>query len=605
MGLEEALRARLAEALDRLVSRRLLDRAAVRSARMNVEPPRRGGSGDVATNAALVLAKAAGKPPRELGTLIAEQLRIVAEREVERVEVAGPGFLNVTLKPAAFLDVMRELLRAGPTYGRGPAATRERANVEFVSANPTGPLLISHGRGAVIGDVVARLMEATGYRVTREYYLNDFGNQVRLLAESVRCKIDGREPPEGGYGGCYVAELSSWIAQHAPESLRPGAEAELVRQCILHMLEGIPGSDLLGIRPTLCRLGVSFDVWSSEEALHRWGRVQRTLEELRRRGRLQRGDDGAVFFVTGEQDDQDRVVCKSDGTSTYFAGDIAYHDDKLARGFERVIDVWGADHHGYVPRLRSAIEALGHPAGRFEVLLYQLVSLVRDGREVRMGKRLGNLITLQEVMEEIDEAVGNPHAGRDALRFFFLSRRVDTPIVLDVELAKKQKQENPVYYIQYGHARLCSILRKARDKFGLEVPPFSDRLAAQVTHPLELGLLAQLGRFPAVVEEAASSREPHKLVCYLQSLAFDFQSYYTQLGNTDPILPRDSDLTEGWAERWNHEKTLGRLLWIEALRTVYQSGLELLGIDAPEQMRRASAESEESGAEPAADGSCG
>ena len=304
-----------------------------------------------------------------------------------------------------------------------------------------------------------------------------------------------------------------------------------------------------------------------------------------------------MFFVTGDEDEKDRVVTKSDGSTTYFASDIAYHDEKFGRGFEALINVWGADHHGYVPRLRSAIEALGHPADRFEVLLYQLVSLVRDGKEVRMGKRLGNLITLQEVVEEIDAAVRNPHAGRDALRFFYLSRRVDTPIVLDVELAKKQRQDNPVYYIQYGHARLCSILRKARDKFGWEVPPYSERLALGLQHPLELDLVAQLGRFPAVVDEAALGREPQKLVAYLQAIATSFQSYYTQLGCADPILPRDSDLSEGWRERWDVERTWARLLWVEAIRTVYAGGLALLGIDAPERMRREDEEQEGAGAE--------
>jgi len=586
MGVEETLRARMGQALDRLVARGVLPAEPVASVRINVEPPRRGGDGDLATNAAMVLAKDAGMPPRDLAERIREQLLEVAGREVQAVTVAGPGFLNVLLRPCAFHDVMHEVLSAGDAYGRGRAATRERVNVEFVSANPTGPLLISHGRGAVVGDAVARLLEATGHRVTREYYINDFGNQVRLLGESVRAAAAGSEPPEGGYGGAYVSELADFLKQHRPELLEDAARSQLVRECILLMLEGVPGAELTGIRPTLAALGVEFDVWTSEEGLHRWGRVGRTIDELRARERLHTGSDGAVFFVTGEADDKDRVVVKSDGTTTYFVSDIAYHDDKIARGFERMIDVWGADHHGYVARLRSAIEALSHPADRFEVLLYQLVSLVRDGKEVRLGKRLGNLITLQEVTEEIDAAVGNPHAGRDALRFFFLARRVDTPIVLDVDLAKRQEHENPVYYIQYGHARLCSIKRKAHEKFGLRLGTFSEELAATVIHPLELGMLAQLGRFPAVVEEAAALREPHKLVHYLQALAMDFQSYYTRLGSVDPILPRDSDLTPGWEERWDRDRTLGRLMWVEAIRTVYRAGLELLGIDAPERMQR-------------------
>jgi arginyl-tRNA synthetase len=338
-------------------------------------------------------------------------------------------------------------------------------------------------------------------------------------------------------------------------------------------------------------MGIEFDVWTSEEGLHRWGSVARSLAVLERRGRTARAADGALFFVTGQEDDKDRVIQKSDGDYTYFASDIAYHDDKVARGFDRMIDVWGADHHGYIARLKSAFEALGRDPSRFEVLLFQLVKLVREGREVRMGKRLGNLITLQEVMEEIDAEVGNPHAGRDALRVFFLSRRVDTPITLDLELAKKQEAENPVFYIQYGHARLCSILRRARDRFGLGVPRYSRELAARVTHPLELELLGDLGRYPAVLREAAEAREPQKLLAYLNSLALAFQSYYTQLRTEgDAILPTEKQQTDGWESRWDRNKTLGRLLWVDAIRSVYSSGLGLLGVTAPERMVRPSGE---------------
>jgi arginyl-tRNA synthetase len=584
MGLEQCLRLRLSEALHRLARAGELDPALAREARFAVEPPRKGGSGDLATNVALVLGKPAGKNPRELAGRIAEELRTAPE--VRQIDVAGPGFLNVSLEPAAFHAVLRDVIRAGRGYGRAPSATRERVNVEFVSANPTGPLLISHGRGAVVGDVVARLLEATGYRVTREYYLNDFGNQVRLLGESVRAAHDGVDPPEGGYGGDYVREIAAWMEVHRPELLEPGTGGELQRQCVLLMLDGVPGTKQRGIRRALDDLGIEFDVWSSEEALHHWGRVQRTLERLEEKRRLERLEDGAVVFVTGDEDEKNRVVRKRDGAYTYFASDIAYHDDKIARGFERLIDVWGADHHGYVARTRAAIEALEHDAGRFEVVLFQLVSLMRGTEKVRMGKRLGNLITLEEVMEEIDEAVKNPHAGRDALRFFFLWRRVDTPIVLDVELAKKQKQENPVFYVQYGHARLCSILRRARDKFALEVPPYTDALAARIEHPLELALLARLGRFPDLLEEAAQAREPQKLLVYLEETARDFQSYYTELyRDGDAILPRERDMAEGWRERWDWEKTLARLLWVDAIRAVYRSGLELVGLQAPEQMR--------------------
>ena len=583
MGLEEQLSGRVRSALEDLARAGELDADLARSAAFTVEPPRRGGAGDVATNVALSLAKAAKKKPRELAEAIAERLR--ADSGVREVEVAGPGFLNVHMSDAAFVDVLRAVCEGGRSYGRAASAIGERILVEFVSANPTGPLLISHGRGAVIGDAVARLLEAAGHRVVREYYINDFGNQVRLLAESVQAAGRGEDPPEGGYGGYYVSDMATWLAEHRAELLEKGG-GELGRECVLLMLEGIPGSEELGIRRTLGALGVEFDVWTSEEALHRWGRVRATLDELDRKGRLA-PEGGALVFKTGDEDEKDRVVQKSDGAFTYFASDIAYHDDKMARGFDRMIDVWGADHHGYVARVRSALEALGHPAERFEVLLFQLVSLLRDGKAFKMGKRLGNLITIQEILEEIDADVGNVHAGRDALRFYYLSRKVDTPIKLDVELAKKQGDDNPVFYVQYGHARLCSILRKAKTDFDLDVPRFDASLAARVDHPLERKLVAILGRYPGIIRDAAASREPNRVVGYLDDVARAFQSYYTQGKRGDTILPQQSDMAEdGWRDRWDWEKTRGRLLWVDAIRCVYRSGLELLGIEPHERMER-------------------
>jgi arginyl-tRNA synthetase len=547
----------------------------------------------MATNVALVLAKRIGKDPRALAEQIAS--RLGRQSTIERAEVAGPGFVNVTFSKEAFQSVLREVVTVGRAYGRAPAATGERILLEFVSANPTGPLLVSHGRGAVIGDVIGRLLEAAGHRVTREYYINDFGNQVRLLSESVIAAHDGQPPPDGGYGGWYVKELAEWFREHRPELVAKArndesARSDVARQCVTLMLDGFEKASFTGIKKTLAELGVEFDVFTSEEGMHRWGRVERTLDALQKAGRLEE-KDGALMFVTGDEDDKDRVVRKRDGAFTYFSSDIAYHDDKIARGFERLIDVWGADHHGYVARVKVALSALGHDPSRLEVLLFQLVKLLRDGKPVKMGKRLGNLITIQEVVEEIDEAVGNPNAGRDALRYFYLSRRVDTPIELDVELAKRQKSENPVFYVQYGHARLCAIQRRAKETFGLGTPRYSDAAARRVEHPLELALLARLGRYPAVVADAAAAREPQKIVQYLRDIAQDFQSYYTQLSQEgDSILPRTRDMTGDWESRWDKEKTLGRLLWVDAILTVYRSGLGMLGIDAPERMARAEAE---------------
>jgi arginyl-tRNA synthetase len=589
MGIEEKLRASVTAVLEDLVREGALDGALARSASFTVERPKRPEHGDLATNVAMTLAKRAGKNPRDLATAIGDRLK--QSGLVNFSEVAGPGFLNVRLDDSAYQDIAGEVLAAGASYGRAPAGMGERVLVEFVSANPTGPLLVSHGRGAVAGDAVARLLEATGHRVTREYYVNDFGNQVRLLASSIRAIARGNPPPEGGYGGNYVKELATWMTAHVPELIAaPPSEADdpLARFAVTRMLDGVPGSkELPGIKQTLRDLGVEFDAWFSEESLHRWGKVAAALEQLQARGWLEERE-GALFFKSSEvEDDKDRVVRRSDGRFTYFASDIAYHADKIARGYDRLVNVLGADHHGYVARVRNALEALGLPKERFEVLLVQLVSLLRDGKPYKMGKRLGNLVTVEEIVEEIDAASGRKGAGADALRYFYLARRSESAIELDIEVAKKRSLDNPVFYLQYGHARLVSVLRRAKDVFGLDVPRYQPKLAALLKHWDERAILGQLGTFPRVVREAAAEHAPHRVVFFLQELAQSFQSYYTRLRNEkDAILPQVSDLGSGWETRWDHEKTKARLVWVDAIRTVYAAGLGLLGISAPERMMR-------------------
>jgi arginyl-tRNA synthetase len=588
MGIEEKLRSSIEIVLGDLVRAGTVAADAVKGASFTVGRPKRPEHGDLATNVAMTLGARAGRPPRELAVSIADKLR--ASGAVETAEVAGPGFLNVRFAPSAFHDIPREILAAGASYGRAPAATGERVLVEFVSANPTGPLLVSHGRGAIAGDAVARLLEAAGHRVTREYYVNDFGNQVRLLAASIRAASKGEPAPEGGYGGAYVKELADWVKAHAPSLLAPpeGTDDPLMRAAVTRMLDGVPGSkELPGIKQTLRDLGVAFDVWFSEESLHRWGKVDAALDKLDRGGWLTH-QEGALFFKSANlEDDKDRVVRKSDGLYTYFASDIAYHEDKIGRGFDRLINVLGADHHGYVLRVRNALEALGLPKERFEVVLIQLVSLLRDGKPYKMGKRLGNLITVEEIIEEIDQAAGRKGAGADALRYFYLIRRSESAIELDIELAKKNSIDNPVFYLQYGHARLVSILRRAKDVFGLEVPPWSEKLASRLTHPDELAILAHLGTFPRLVREAADERAPHRVLFFLQELAQAFQSYYTRLKNEkDAILPQAREMSDGWQTRWDREKSEARLLWVESIRTVYAAGLRMLGISAPDRMVR-------------------
>ncbi|MEO8800814.1 MAG: arginine--tRNA ligase, partial [Polyangiaceae bacterium] len=482
------------------------------------------------------------------------------------------------------------IVKAGKSYGRAPAASGERILLEFVSANPTGPITVAAGRNAVLGDTVARLLEATGNHVSREYYINDFGNQVRLFATSVRAAAKGEPVPEDGYHGAYVEELGTFLVSTAPTILEAGGEA-LARECVTWMLRGIPGSRTLpGIKKSLASVDIHFDNWFSEESLHRWGAVPAALGELEAAGFLQTRD-GALFFVMPSkdgkaQDDKDRVVRKSDGNYTYFASDIAYHADKIARGYDRLITVLGVDHHGYVARVRNAIEALGLPSERYEALLYNFVYIFRNGEAVKSSKRAGNIVTLEEIADEIDEAACRKGAGRDAIRFLFLSRSANSDVQLDLDLAKKESLDNPVFYVQYGYARLSSILRKAESQ-GFVVPrTLTKEQWSKLAHEDELAIALRLSEFGDIVAEAAASREPHRVTFYLQELAREFQSYFTRL-KVDPILPPDSiRAVENWEKSWDSEKTIARLAWVVAIRNVYAAGLALLGVGAPEEMRR-------------------
>ncbi len=598
MGVEQEVRSIVAGAIASMCDEGALP-AEARSAAFSVERPKRPEHGDVATNAALAMQKIVGKPPRDIAASLSE--RLAKHPSIRSVEIAGPGFVNLRLVPGVFHRILADVLAEGPAYGRAAAGTGERILLEFVSANPTGPLLISHGRGAIFGDAVGRLLDTAGHRVVREYYINDFGNQIRLLSLSVSAASKGEPAPEGGYGGDYVKELAKWIAQNEPDVLERGDAGEIARVAISRMLDGVPGSAVLpGIKNTLASLGVRHDSWFSEDSLHRWGKVSAALGQLSRTGYLEE-KDGALFFKSADlEDDKDRVVRKKDGAFTYFAGDIAYHADKVSRGFDRLITVLGADHHGYVARIRAALHALGLPAERNETLLYQLVNLLRDGKPYRLGKRLGNLITIEEVVQEIDETMKRQGAGADALRYFYLQRRNDVSIDLDIEIAKKESLDNPVFYLQMGYARLSSILRRGLT-FGLTPPPFSEAVAQKLAHPDELAILAHLGRFPSILSDAAAAREPHQVLFFAKELSELFQSYWTRLQNEgDPILPQKSAKDKpGWEEAWDKDKSAARLAWVDAIRIVYKAALDVLGLTALDRMQRLDApQAQPAGGEP-------
>lgn len=575
----------------------------------SVGRPRRADHGDLATNVAMVLAKRAKKPPRTIAEPLAK--RLADAPGYRGAEVAGPGFVNLRLHPRMLHDEMARILEAREGYGRAPSATGERILIEFVSANPTGPINVASGRNAILGDAVARLLEATGHRVTREYYINDFGNQIRLFATSVRALAKGEPVPADGYHGAYVGELAEHLQATDPAVIDGPPEA-LGRACVMWMLRGIPGSTTLpGIRRSLRDIAVEFDSWFSEESLHRWGMVGAVLQKLDRAGFLVE-HDGAVFFSMGQKGqpeergaaddasagDKDRVVKKSDGSYTYFASDIAYFSDKLDRGFERLINVLAVDHHGYVPRIHNALEALGLGRDKFEPLLYQLVYIYRGGEMVRASKRAGTVLTIEEVSEEVDLAAGRKGAGSDAIRFFFLSRGAGSPVEFDIDLAKQRSLDNPVFYVQYGYARLCSIVRRA-EELGIEVPHGADATAfAPLESEDELAIARTLAEFPSVVEHAAQAREPHRIVFYVQELARSFQSYFTRM-KSDPILPQQSVVDQGdFRASWDMQKTRARLAWILAIREVYGVALDLLGVSAQERMDRPSEDGGEASDDP-------
>jgi arginyl-tRNA synthetase len=521
-----------------------------------LERPRESGHGDLATNLALNLARQLKSPPRAVAQRIVELLAL-PPGVVERVEIAGPGFINFWLAPDALANLLATIIEAGPGYGRQGFGRGLRVNVEFVSANPTGPLHVGHGRGAVVGDLIASLLVWTGHQVTREFYINDAGSQIDRLVESLWARIrqrrGGSEPvPEGGYHGLYLVEAAEAAEREFPPELLDGplpAAAPVLRRFALRLMR--EEQDRL-----LADFGVHFDVWTSEQGLYDQGKVEHGLAVLARRG-LTFERDGALWLKSSEfGDDKDRVLRKQDGSFTYLVPDIAYHIDKFERGFGLAIDVWGADHHGYVPRMRSVLRALGLPEGFFEVALVQLVKVVRGGEEVRMSKRSGEFVTLRDLLDQV---------GVDAARYFFLMRRSDSQFTFDIDLARSQTEENPVFYVQMAHARMSGIFRVA----GRSPESVSGEVQLSALPAEEdRALLKALASFPEVVARAARGREPHRITAYLEDLARVGHAWYHHcrvLGEAPP--------TEA-----------ARLALARAARIVLGNGLTLLGLSAPDRM---------------------
>ena len=527
-----------------------------------IEVPNNSAHGHFATNLPMVLASSQRKRPRDLATVIVDNLED-GDKLIEKVNIAGPGFINFTIAPRQWQMLLGDILALGADYGRSTTGAGQKVLVEFVSANPTGPLHLGHGRGAALGDTLCRILSFTGHEVVREFYINDAGQQVRLLGESVysrwKQKSDPGYPfPENGYHAEYIGDLAAEITGHV--DLGALNREEAIARCA----EFGKGRMLDEIKKDLADFRVAFDIWSSESDLYASGLIDKTLESLRDKGELYE-EEGALWIKTSAfGDDKDRVIRKSDGQYTYFAPDIAYHIEKWKRGFTKAINIWGADHHGYVQRMKAALKTNGIQDDWLSVLLLQLVKLWRGGEEVKMSKRAGLYVTLKELVDEV---------GVDSARFVFLTKNHDSPLDFDIDLVKKQDADNPVYYVQYAHARISSVFRKAASE-SLSLPGAPESVLERLVLDEEMALIRLMDDFPNLLEDLSRTLEPHRLTYYLAELASLFHKYFN-LGSKESekrIVGEDQALSQA------------RLCLIEGLRIVLSNGLRLLGIHAPERM---------------------
>lgn len=526
---------------------------------VQLERPRHEGQGDWASNIAMLMAKRLGLRPRDVAAEIVS--RIGTDPHLEKIEVAGPGFINFFVTNLWVRDVLEAAVKSRENYGRSEQGKGKKVQVEFVSANPTGPLHVGHGRGAAVGDMTASLLEYAGWQVEREYYINDAGLQMNLLGQSTQARYfeilgcPEKAPfPENGYKGDYIYELAREVLERDGKVYLdvPLEESFPVFQ------EHAATTILEGIREDLSRFGVHFDVWFSEKSLYEKGLVESALSFLKERGHAYEKDGALWFRTTAFGDDKDRVLVRSNGVTTYFASDVAYHKDKFDRGFDLVIDVWGADHHGYVPRMKAAVEALGKDRDALQILLIQFVNLLRGGQQVSMSTRSGEFVTLKEVLDEV---------GVDAARFFFAMRRCDSHLDFDLELAKRASTDNPVFYVQYAHARIQSIMREAASR-KMEIPDPSSVDVDLLLEPEEKALAKRIARFPEEVEKAASELAAHRIAFYAYDLAADFHAFY----NAHRVLGVEEPLSKA------------RLCLVEATRVALTNALAILRVEAPERM---------------------
>ena len=520
-----------------------------------VERPKSREHGDYATNVAMVLAKRVQRPPREIAEALASQLGGYAG--IAQVDVAGPGFVNITLEAASHAEVARTVVEAGPDYGVGEALAGTKVNVEFISANPTGPLHLGHTRWAAVGDAIARVLRAAGADVAREFYINDRGVQMDRFGASVMASAHGEPVPEDGYHGGYVVDLAAAIVAEDPDILSLPRDDQLVA-----FREAAYARQLRQQQQVLDLFRTHFDVWASEQELHGSAAVERGLKRLREQGHVFE-EDGAVWLRTTDfGDDKDRVLVKADGEYTYFASDTAYYVDKRARGFDVNIYLLGADHHGYVNRLRAVAACAGDDMDAdIEVLIGQLVKITRGGLEVKLSKRAGNIVTLEELVEEV---------GVDAARYTLIRYPADSPLTLDLETITRQTNDNPVFYVQYAHARISSVLRNARE-LGIEWRE-AEFDPGCLTHEREIELLGRLAEYPRIVASAAELREPHRVARYLEEMATDYHRFYDVCW----VLPRGEEDVQ--------PLHISRLWLCAAARQVLANGLDLLGVSAPERM---------------------